>query len=89
LKEASQLKETKMPRFATFWERELMNIDLFMRWFLKLSAFQLAILNAIIIDLQPTEDQPQGHDFALPATELVTDLSAQFCRRQLYCHIVL
>jgi hypothetical protein len=66
-----------MTEYSPFWELELRNVDLFMRWFMRVSAFQLAILNAVIIDLQPTVHQPQGHEFSLPATELVTDMSAQ------------
>jgi hypothetical protein len=73
-------KDLKLTAYAPFWEGELRHVDQYMKWFMRVSSFQMAILNAIIIDLQPMDDQPQEHTFALPATQLVTDMTAQLLK---------
>jgi hypothetical protein len=37
-------KTTKMPEYSVFWESELKNIDSYMRWFMRVAAFQMAVL---------------------------------------------
>jgi hypothetical protein len=75
-----EFKEMKLTTYTPFWESELKQVDKYMKWFMRVSSFQMAILNAIIIDLQPTDEHSQDHIFALPATQLVTDMSAQILR---------
>jgi hypothetical protein len=71
----------KDPLYSRAWENELSTIDRFMRSITRLSAFQLSVLNASMVELQPVQDQTSNNtDFAIPATALATDISAQMMK---------
>jgi hypothetical protein len=67
----------KLWQFSFFWERKTLTLDRRMRTVTRISAFQMAILNALLVDLQPGEDNGGASDFALAATKLLIDMSAQ------------
>jgi hypothetical protein len=47
----------------------------------RIAAFQVTILNALTIDLQPLDDQPMvGSEFAIPSACLATDMAAQLMK---------
>jgi hypothetical protein len=71
-------KPNKMDVYSKFWENEMLTMDIFMRSITRVAAFQLAILNATMIDLQPLEGQQAANeDFAIPSTLLATDMAGQ------------
>jgi hypothetical protein len=71
----------KLTSFSRFWENELVIMDTFMRSMTRLAAFQLSILNASLVELQPLQDQDPGNsEFAIPVTELATDIAAQMMK---------
>jgi hypothetical protein len=71
----------KIGSYSRFWEAELTTMDRFMRSMTRLSAFQLSILNATMVELQPVQDQqPSNEDFAIPATDLATDMAGQMMK---------
>jgi hypothetical protein len=67
----------KLWQFSYFWERKTLALDRRMRTITRVSAFQLAILNALLVDLQPGEDSSGSSDFALAASKLLVDMSMQ------------
>jgi hypothetical protein len=64
-------------QFSLFGERKTLALDRCMRTVTRISAFQMAILNALLVDLQPGEDSDGLSDFALAATKLLIDMSVQ------------
>jgi hypothetical protein len=71
----------KLTLYSRFWESELFVMDTFMRSMTRLAAFQLSVLNASLVELQPLQDQDNSNsEFAIPATELATDIAAQMMK---------
>jgi hypothetical protein len=71
----------KLYSFSKFWETELSAIDRHVKSMERISAFQVTLLNALTIDLQPLDDQPaQVSDFGIPAACLATDMAAQLMK---------
>jgi hypothetical protein len=71
-------KPNKVEFYSKFWENEMLTMDIFMRSITRVAAFQLAVLNATMIDLQPLEGQQAvNEDFAIPSTLLATDMAGQ------------
>jgi hypothetical protein len=72
---------TKINAYSKFWESELFTMDRFMRSITRLSAFQLSILNATMVELQPLEGQDIDNSvFAIPASDLATDIAGQMMK---------
>jgi hypothetical protein len=72
---------TKLAHFSKFWESELASIDRHVKSMERIAAFQVTMLNALTIDIQPLDDQPAiVSDFAIPVACLSTDMAAQLMK---------
>ena len=73
------------PAYSKTLDRSLSGLDSYSKLIQRLSAFQLTILNALLIDYQPLDsDLNTDSTFHLEAIKLVTDLSAQQLRLAAY-----
>jgi len=66
--------------YSAEWDADLTFLDERIQVLKRLAAFQLTLLNALIVDLQPLEDVESGkeaNDFDIPVAKLLADMSAQ------------
>lgn len=77
---------SKLTSYSPFWDTELSSLDENMKMMERLSAFQLSIMNGLIVELQPVESE-DGQEYvqdntamAIPMARLATDITAQLLK---------